>query len=189
MSSLPGPAFIMSGMRVTMARVKNLSKRPIMKTSIQLPVLIMLVLQLSMGLVSNSLAADDTIVTVKVEGDFFDVSANVRSAIVGKGINISNIVAASQMLHRTGADFGYDDKVYLEAESYEFCSARLSHKLARVHPDNIVLCPFIIAVYVVADEPEIVRISYRIPSGKPGTEAVIDEIVELMEGIVEDATW
>jgi uncharacterized protein (DUF302 family) len=142
-----------------------------------------------MGLILNSHAASDTIVTVKVEGDFFDVSANVRSAIVGKGISISNIVPASQMLHRTRADFGYGDNVYLEAESYEFCSARLSHKLARKHPDNIVLCPFIISVYVVRDEPDIVRISYRIPSGKPGTEAVIDEIVELIEEIVEDATW
>jgi hypothetical protein len=160
-----------------------------MKKSIQLSFLLMLAFQLSMGLITSSLAADDSIVTVKVEGDFFDVSANVRSAIVGKGINISNIVAASHMLHRTRADFGYDDNVYLEAESYEFCSARLSHKLARINPDNIVLCPFIISVYVVADEPNIVRISYRVPSGKPGTESVIDEIAELIEGIVEDATW
>lgn len=160
-----------------------------MKKSIQLSFLLLLAFQLSMGLVTNSLAAEEKVVTVKVEGDFVDVSASVRSAIVGKGINISTKVPAGEMLHRTRADFGYDENVYLQAESYEFCSARLSHKLVRQHPDNIVLCPFIISVYVVADEPEIVRISYRIPSGKPGSEAVINEIVELIEGIVEDATW
>ncbi len=160
-----------------------------MNKSIQLSFLLLLAFQLSMGAVTTSLAADDNIVTVKIEGDYADVFANVRSAIAGKGLNISNTVPASEMLHRTRADFGYEENVYLKAESFEFCSARLSHKLVREHPDNIVLCPFIISVYVVADEPDIVRISYRIPSGKPGTEEVIDEIAELIEGIVEDASW
>jgi uncharacterized protein (DUF302 family) len=159
------------------------------KNSIQRQAFLALVFLLSLGINTTGQAAAESIVTVKVEGDYTDVFENVRSAIVGKGINISNIVPASQMLHRTGADFGYSDEVYVQAESLEFCSARLSHKLARKHPDNIVLCPFIISVYVVSDEPDIVRISYRIPSGKPGSEAVIGEIVELIDSIIEDATW
>ena len=59
------------------------------------------------GLTGNSRAAEDDIVTVKVEGDFIDVSSNVRAAIIGKGINIANILPASEMLHRTGPEFGY----------------------------------------------------------------------------------
>ena len=148
-----------------------------------------LLVMVTAGLVKPGWSADDNIVTIKVEGTFEDVSANVRSAIVGKGINISNTLAASDMLNRTGPDFGYTDDVYTHAEIYEFCSASLSHKLARKHPDNIVLCPFTISVYVVTGEPDVVRLSYRIPTGKPGTESIVDEIVELLQSIIEDATW
>ena len=141
------------------------------------------------GFMGISWSADDDIVTVKVEGEFSDIAANVRSAIIGKGINISNTLPASDMLHRTGPAFGYKEDVYADAETYEFCSAELSHKLARKHPDNIVLCPFTISVYVVNDEPGLVRLSYRIPSGKPGTEAIVEEVVELIQSIIDDATW
>lgn len=135
------------------------------------------------------LAQGDNIVTVKVEGDFHDVSAGVRSAIIGKGLNIANVLHASEMLHRTGPAFGYSNNTYLNAETYEFCSASISHKLARQHPDNIVLCPFTISVYVIKDEPDFVRLSYRIPVGKPGSEEVVKEVVDLVQSIVDDATW
>lgn len=134
-------------------------------------------------------AAEDPIVTKKVEGEFKEVSSNVRSAIIGKGINIANVLPASEMLHRTGPTFGYKNEVYGQAETYEFCSARISHKLSRVNPDNIVLCPFTISVYTVASEPGMVRLSYRIPTGRPGTEAVIEEVVELIESILEEVAW
>jgi uncharacterized protein (DUF302 family) len=160
-----------------------------MKMLLQKILLITIAVQTTLGLMPNSMAADDNIVTVKIEGDFMEVSANVRSAIIGKGINISNTLPASDMLHRTAPAFGYKDDVYADAETYEFCSAELSHKLARKHPDNIVLCPFTISVYVVNDEPGFVRLAYRIPSGKPGTEAIVEEIVELIKSIIEDATW
>jgi len=144
---------------------------------------------ISAGFANIGWSADDAIVTVKVEGGFADVSANVRSAIIGKGINISNILHASDMLNRTGRDFGYQDNVYVDAETYEFCSAGLSHKLARINPDNIVMCPFTISVYVVSNEPGFVRLSYRVPTGKPGTEAIVEEIAALIQSIIEEATW
>jgi hypothetical protein len=46
-----------------------------------------------------------------------------------------------------------------------------------------------ISVYVVSEEPDFVRLSYRIPVGKPGTEEIIKEIVDLVQGIIDDATW
>lgn len=139
--------------------------------------------------VHQSHASGDNIVTTRIEGSFVDVSANVRAAITGKGINIANTLPASEMLHRTGPAFGYENDVYLDAITYEFCGASISHKLARTHPDNIVLCPFTISVYVVSEEPGFVRLSYRIPTGKPGTEEIIKEIVDLVQGIIDDATW
>jgi uncharacterized protein (DUF302 family) len=134
-------------------------------------------------------ASQDPIVTRQIEGNFHEVSGNVRMAIIGKGINIAHVLPASQMLHRTGSDFGYKSAVYGEAETYEFCSARISHKLSRIHPDNIVLCPFTISVYTLKDEPGMVRLSYRIPTGRPGTEEVIKEVVTLIESIIEEASW
>ena len=144
---------------------------------------------MTIGLIKQTYAAEDNIVTTRIEGDFVDVSANVRAAIIGKSINIANTLPASEMLHRTGPALGYKNDVYLDAITYEFCSASISHKLARTHPDNIVLCPFTISVYVVSDEPDFVRLSYRIPTGKPGTEETIKEIVDLIQGIIDDATW
>jgi uncharacterized protein (DUF302 family) len=148
-----------------------------------------LVLMSYAGLIGNSRAAEDSIVTVKVEGDFIDVSSNVRAAIIGKGINIAHVLPASEMLHRTGPAFGYENDVYPDAVTYEFCSASISQKLARKHPDNIVLCPFTISVYAVSGEPGFVRLSYRIPTGKPGSEEIVEEIVSLIQSIIDDATW
>jgi len=134
-------------------------------------------------------ATEDPIVTTGVEGKFSEVLHNVRTAIVGKGINIAHVLPASEMLSRTGPAFGYNESVYVDAQTIEFCSARISHMLAQSHPDNIVLCPFTISVYVLTAEPDQVRISYRIPTGRPGSEAAASEIVTLIESIIEDATW
>jgi hypothetical protein len=53
----------------------------------------------------------------------------------------------------------------------------------------IVLCPFTISVYTVRDEPGTVRLSYRTPTGRPGTEEIIEEVVALIESSIVDATW
>ncbi len=42
---------------------------------------------------------------------------------------------------------------------------------------------------MVKDEPGLVRLSYRIPTSRPGTEKIVEEVVELIESIIEDATW
>ena len=144
---------------------------------------------LALLITHTAIAEDDSIVTRKIEGEYHDVTAMVRTAILGKGINIAHVLPASQMLRRTAASYGYTTNVYQNAETYEFCSAELSQKLARANPDNIVMCPFTISVYVLTEEPGFVRLSYRIPSGKPGTEEIVEEIVDLIEGILDDATW
>ena len=139
--------------------------------------------------VNTAVTAADAVVTRKVEGDYNDVASSVRAAILGKGINIAHVLPASQMLRRTAPSFGYATDVYENAETYEFCSAELSQKLSRANPDNIVMCPFTISVYVLTQEPGFVRLSYRIPGGRPGSEEIVGEIVELIEAILDDATW
>ncbi|MCW8916031.1 MAG: hypothetical protein OQK24_09285 [Magnetovibrio sp.] len=134
-------------------------------------------------------ADESSIVTTQVEGTFAETSSSVRDAIIGKGINIAHVLPASDMLHRTAPAFGYKNDVYDQAEIYEFCSAALSQKLARLNPENIVLCPFTIAVYTLPGQPNEVHITYKIPKGKPGSEDVVEEIKALISGIIEDASW
>lgn len=136
-----------------------------------------------------AIAANNPVVTTKIEGDFHDIAHNIRTAIIGKGINIAHVLPASDMLNRTGPAYGYQSNTYTNARTFEFCSARISHKLARQNPDNIVLCPFTISVYSLTDEPGMVRVSYRIPVGLPGSEAIIKEIITLLSSIIEDASW
>lgn len=138
---------------------------------------------------ATATAADDPVVTTKVKGEFHDVSSNIRMAITGKGINIAHELPASEMLNRTGPAYGYQTNTYDRARTFEFCSARISHKLARQNPDNIVLCPFTISVYTLTSEPGFVRLSYRKPTGRPGSEAIVEEVIELISSIIEDATW
>lgn len=135
------------------------------------------------------IAAEDPVVTKKIEGDFHDVANSVRMAIIGKGINIAHELPASEMLNRTGPAYGYTTNTYNRARTFEFCSAEISHKLARQNPDNIVLCPFTISVYTLSSDPKFVRLSYRKPSGRPGSEEIVEEVIELISGIIEDATW
>lgn len=134
-------------------------------------------------------ASEDPIVTIKVEGNYHEVANNIRMSIIGKGINIAHELPASGMLNRTGPAYGYKTNTYTNARIFEFCSARISQKLARQHPDNMVLCPFTISAYTLTTEPGFVYLSYRKPVGRPGSEGIVKEVIELISSIIEDATW
>jgi uncharacterized protein (DUF302 family) len=154
------------------------------------PVLVRLLLSVILSLTSlTAVAAEDPIVSTKMEGDFNDVANSIRMAIIGKGISIAHTLHASDMLNRTGRDYGYKTNTYADAEIFEFCSASLSHKLSRQNPDNIVLCPFTISVYTLATEPGYVHLSYMKPVGRPGSEEIVNEVIELITSIIEDASW
>jgi len=134
-------------------------------------------------------AVEDPIVTIEVNGDFHEVANNIRGAIIGKGINIAHELPASEMLNRTGSAYGYKANTYSNARIFEFCSARLSQKLSRQNPDNIILCPFTISIYTLAGESDTVHVAYRKPVGRPGSEEIVKEVVELIISIIEDASW
>jgi len=138
---------------------------------------------------SPFLIGTSSIFSQKVDGNYFEVAQNLRSAILGKGLHIAHELHASDMLQRTGAAYGYKKSTYSNASILEFCSAKLSQKLSRIHPDNIVLCPFTIGIYSLQNEKNMVHITYKISSGKPGTEKVVEEINELISSIIEDALW
>ena len=154
------------------------------------PVLIKLLFCTVISLTSFvTVAAEDPIVTTKVKGDFHETANNIRTAIIGKGINIAHELPASEMLKRTGSAYGYQAHTYKNARIFEFCSARISQKLSRQNPDNIILCPFTISIHTLVSKPGTVYITYRKPVGRPGSEAIVEEIIELISSIIEDASW
>lgn len=158
-------------------------------TGFRKPVLLLLPCVLLLLTSLTASAAEDPIVSTKMKGDFHEVASNIRMAIIGKGISIAHTLHASDMLNRTGRDYGYQYNTYGDAEIFEFCSASISHKLSRQNPDNIVLCPFTISVYTLNSDPGFVHLSYRKPVGRPGSEEIVVEVIELISSIIEDASW
>jgi uncharacterized protein (DUF302 family) len=120
------------------------------------------------------------------EESFEDVLENVKMAIIDRGMLVSGTLHVSDMLNRTGPDLGFS-QVFLKAESVEFCSALISHKMSQAAAENIAICPFTIAVYVTQAEPDKVRVAYRRPllAGEAGEATAA--ILEMLDGIVEDS--
>ena len=145
---------------------------------------------LSALMLASGVNADSPVKTVKIEGDFNDTLMGVKSAVRGKGINIAHTLPASFMLNRTARDFGITENVFTDAETIEFCSARISHLLAQANHENILLCPFTISVYMLTKDPGHVYLSWRRPFTLPGEESAVavKEVEALIESIISEAT-
>jgi len=115
-----------------------------------------------------------------------DVVENVKMAIVDRGLLVSGTLHVSDMLNRTAPDLGFSE-VFVKAESVEFCSALISHKMAQAAPQNVTICPFTIAVYVTTAEPDKVHLAYRLPQLDGDDGQVTAAVVEMLDGIVQDS--
>lgn len=120
------------------------------------------------------------------EETFEDVIENIKMAIIDRGMLVSGTLHVSEMLNRIGPDLGFS-QVFSKAESVEFCSALISHKMSQAAPENIVICPFTIAVYVTETEPQKVNVAYRLPLLAGDAKAATDAIIEMLDGIVQDS--
>lgn len=123
------------------------------------------------------------------QGSFADVREGVEMAITGRGFVINNVSHIGEMLERTGKDLGGGKQVYLKAEALEFCSATVSRKMMEVDPDNIIFCPYIIAIYVLPEKPNEVRVSYRKTQmvGSPASQKALTQVNELLSEIIKEA--
>ena len=132
-------------------------------------------------------SAVPSIMTYQTADIFESVKENVESAIIERGMVIGRTLHAREMLDRTGPDLGFPRSVYLQAVSLEFCSALISHRMIAVDPVNIVVCPFTIAVYVRADDPDNVFVSFRRPEPVGDDGSIAFDIFSLLDGIVREA--
>ncbi len=135
----------------------------------------------------SNTSAIQSIVTYQTNDIFESIKENAEDAIIGRGMVIGRTLYAREMLDRTGPDLGFPRSVYLEAVALEFCSASISHRMIAVDPVNIVVCPFTIAVYVRADDPDNVFVSFRRPQPVGGDSGIAFDIFTLLDGIAREA--
>ena len=133
------------------------------------------------------LRADDPVVTYPASGSYEEVVEALRTAVTNRGLLVSGTLHVQEMLERTGKDLGFPDPIYLRAESVEFCSAQMSHQMIAVDPRNLVICPFTVAVYVLASEPDQVYVGYRRQHLAGDAEEVLQAVTELVDGIAQEA--
>lgn len=120
--------------------------------------------------------------------DYDTVKFLLTEAIRNKGLLISGTLHVQEMLERTAADLGYPPSPYRQAESLEFCSADLSHKMIAVHPANLTVCPFTIALYTLQGDEATVYVAYEVPRLSGSGEEVEGHISALLDGIIEEVT-
>lgn len=121
------------------------------------------------------------------DDDYDSVKENVEMAITDRGLIVSGTLHISDMLNRTAKDLGIEKPIYKKAEGIEFCSAKISHKMAQVDPTNVSMCPFTVVIYQLNSSPEKTNVVYRFTKLN-GDGAVLEkEITDLLQGIVEDA--
>lgn len=132
------------------------------------------------GLMMASSALADDIATVRdFDGSFEDATFSVESAIVGQGLVIDYVSHTGEMLNRTAADVGSDEKIFEAADIFLFCSAVVSRKVMEADPMNIAHCPY--AIFVTEREGR-VTVGYRnYPEGP------MQDVQALLEGIVAEA--
>lgn len=123
-------------------------------------------------------------VVVSTTGAFADVRQYVADAIVEQGLVESSSAHVAEMLERTGKDLGAGPPTYLQAEVVEFCSAQLTRAMVAADPHDLVSCPYRVAVYVLASQPDTVYLAYPKPTAAGATpereaiEALLRQVVE-----------
>lgn len=122
---------------------------------------------------------------------FDDVMDGLRLAIEQRGFVINKILHMNQMLERTGADLGMEQALFGQAQSVEFCSATLSRRMMSEDPSRIVNCPFIIAVYTLADQPGKTLVAHRrISAAELETSAAMRDVASMLASIAEQSlSW
>ncbi len=150
------------------------------------------VLFLGMSLSSPAIGADDSsgVILRSVEADFSDVLIDVESAIMNGGYVIDYQANIGDMLKRTAADVGSTESVYLNAQTWQFCSSILSRATMEANPANIAHCPYVIFAYETEASPGQVVVGFR--THKSDSDSASDEsllaVDKALTDVIDDAT-
>jgi uncharacterized protein (DUF302 family) len=139
---------------------------------------------LALTIAASSVFAADMI-TYETNQSFDDVTFGLENAILDAGLVIDHISRTGDMLERTKGDVGSDVTLFLHADVYSFCSAKLSRDVMETDPMNIVFCPYDIFVMVRPETPDVTTIGFRtFPDGAMKTiETLLDGIAKAAIGL------
>jgi uncharacterized protein (DUF302 family) len=118
------------------------------------------------------------------------VRDDLKAAIESRGLVVDYQAQIGRMLERTGKDVGSERKIYADAQTLQFCSARLSRKTMEADPAHVVMCPYAIAVWATAARPDQVFVGYRrtaMPGGGPASRDALLEVDALLDAIAREA--
>jgi uncharacterized protein (DUF302 family) len=121
---------------------------------------------------------------------FEDVRDDLKAAIEAKGLVIDYQAQIGRMLERTGKDVGSTKALFVDAQTFQFCSAALSRKTMEADTSNVVMCPYTIVVYATAAEPGRVIVAYRQAlrsGGTPASRAALREVNMLIDALARQA--
>lgn len=136
---------------------------------------------LALTITASAVSAADMI-TYDTDQSFEDVTFGLENAILDAGLVIDHVSHTGDMLERTKGDVGSDVTLFLQADVYSFCSAKLSRDVMEADPMNIVFCPYDIFVMVRPETPDVTTIGFR--SYPPGD---MQKIQSLLDGIARAA--
>ncbi|KPK37916.1 MAG: hypothetical protein AMJ69_09960 [Gammaproteobacteria bacterium SG8_47] len=152
-------------------------------------IVVLAVLFLASTGVGASVQVTDYMKSYSTKASFEEVREFLSLAVTGRGIKINTVAHIGDMLERTGPDIGRTKQVFIKAEAFEFCTSVLSRDMMEASPHNIVFCPYVIAVYVLPDEPDTVYLSYRRPQivGSDASRAALGKVETLLDDIIREA--
>ncbi len=138
--------------------------------------------------VAPAKAADAVKIYTK-QARFEDVKADLRDAVINRGLVIDFSGDINRMLQRTGEAVGSTREIYKGAEFILFCSAKVSRAMMEADPANIAYCPYTMFVYEAAAKPGEIVVGYRRPAaaGSGASEAALSEVEKLLDGIAREA--
>lgn len=135
-------------------------------------------------------AAQPVVSHVKSGARFDDVRDDLKNAIEAKGLVIDYQAQIARMLERTGKDIGATERLFADAQTFQFCSAVLSRKTMQADPANVVMCPYTLVIYATARQPDRVVVAYRRPmrpGGSAASRAALREVDALLDAIAREA--
>ncbi|GAB4475034.1 MAG: hypothetical protein OHK0044_20100 [Burkholderiaceae bacterium] len=93
------------------------------------------------------------------------------------------------MLERTCKHAGSARRLYVDAQTFVFCSAALSRKTMEADPANVALCLYSIVAHASVQAPDRVHVAYRRPWRPDGSaaSAAPNEVGALLDSIAREA--
>jgi uncharacterized protein (DUF302 family) len=100
-----------------------------------------------LALALSSAAGAGELQTLNLNADFQTAGEALRDAIEGAGLVVTAVMPVNQMLVRTAGDLGQGKSPFSDAETIQFCSARLAWELVSEDAAQLAFCPLALTLY------------------------------------------